>query len=98
KAAAVILGEALRAGATRVLEMDADDLQVLTFATEAGRWDLFLYDPMPGGSGLLSQLLDRWKEVRDRALETVAACPGACERSCYLCLRSYGNLAHHGVL
>jgi hypothetical protein len=68
--------------------MAPDDLQLLTFPTEDDLWDLFVYDPMPGGSGLLSQVLERWKEVRDRALETVAACPGQCERSCYLCLRS----------
>lgn len=95
---AVNLGEALRLGATRILEMAPDDLHLLTFPTEDGRWDLFVYDPMPGGSGLLSQVLERWKEVKDRGIETVAACPGQCERSCYLCLRSYGNVSYHGLL
>lgn len=98
KGDAVNLGEALRQGASRILEMDADDLHILTFPTEEERWDLFLYDPMPGGSGLLSQVLERWKEVRDAALDTVAQCKGQCERSCYECLRAYRNVFYHGIL
>ena len=44
--------EALRVGATRVLDMERDDLEILVVgkpATEAV--DAILYDPMPGGSG-----------------------------------------------
>jgi SOS-response transcriptional repressor LexA len=53
---------------------------------------------MPGGSGLLSQILERWKEVRDAGLETVAGCKGQCERSCYECLRIYRNVFYHALL
>lgn len=98
KGDAVNLGEALRQGASRILEMDLDDLHILTFPAEGDRWDLFIYDPMPGGSGLLSQILERWKEVRDAGLETVAGCKGQCERSCYECLRIYRNVFYHALL
>jgi len=98
RADAVNLGEAIRQGASRVLEMDPEDLHILVLPTSEEHWDLLLYDPMPGGSGLLSQILERWPEVRQAALETVTECKGQCERSCYECLRAYQNTAYHGIL
>jgi len=94
----VNLGEAVRQGASRVMEMDPEDLHILVLPTAEDRWDLLIFDPMPGGSGLLSQILERWQEVRAGALEIVGACKGQCERSCYECLRSYRNTYHHGIL
>jgi ATP-dependent helicase YprA (DUF1998 family) len=46
---------------------------------------VLLYDPMPGGSGLLDQLAERWEEVRDAALMLLTHCPSACESSCIDC-------------
>lgn len=69
---AASLAEALRLGAQQVLEMELDDLQVLLLVGEDEKQDLFLYDPMPGGSGLLTQLLQRWREVLDRHLAVKA--------------------------
>lgn len=60
--------------------------------------ELFLYDPMPGGSGLLNQVVEHWPRVREAALELCRRCPGGCEHSCYECLRSFWNAIHHGVL
>ena len=56
--------EALRLGAAEVLDMEVEDLQLLVVGQPGGRGlSLLLYDPMPGGSGLLDQMRDRWQEV-----------------------------------
>ena len=38
--------------------------------------DALLWDPMPGGSGLLDQLCERFAEVVEAAREVASACPG----------------------
>lgn len=88
--------ESMRMGAARVLDMEVEDLQLLALG-HAGedRVDVLLYDPMPGGSGLLEQLVGRWEEVRAAAIELVETCPGACERSCVDCLQTYRNRFYH---
>jgi len=95
---AVNLGEALKQGAARVLEMELTDLQLQALPRVDQRADLFLYDPMPGGSGLLPQMLDCWQEVVAAAQSLVHDCPSQCERSCYQCLKNYRNSMHHGIL
>ena len=89
--------EAVRRGASRVLEMDEEDLQILPLPSGEAM-ELFLYDPMPGGSGLLDQVRKNWTEVREAAMALCKECPGACETSCYECLRSYRNSYLHGKL
>jgi hypothetical protein len=88
--------ESLRMGAAHVLDMEVEDLQLIALG-QAGTdsVDVLLYDPMPGGSGLLEQLAQRWEEVRAAALELVKTCPGACERSCVDCLQTYRNRFYH---
>ena len=91
--------EGLRMGAARVLDMEIEDLQLLAIG-RAGedRCDILLYDPMPGGSGLLEHLAERWGEVVDAALELLRDCPSACERSCIDCLQTYRNRFYHEFL
>jgi ATP-dependent helicase YprA (DUF1998 family) len=93
------LVEAIRMGAARVLDMEVEDLQILALGhLGEDRCDVLLYDPMPGGSGLLEHLAQRWEEVRESAIELLAHCPGACESSCIDCLRTYRNRFYHEVL
>ena len=91
--------ESLRMGASRVLDMEVEDLQLLALG-HAGqdRVDVLLYDPMPGGSGLLEHLTERWEEVRTAALELVEQCPSACETACIDCLQTYRNRFYHEFL
>ncbi len=90
------LVEALRMGAARVLEMEIEDLQLLLLSrTGDDNFDLLLYDPMPGGSGLLQYMCARWDEVVAAALAIVGSCVGACERSCIDCLQTYRNRFYH---
>lgn len=90
------LMEALRMGAARVLDMEIEDLQITSIG-HAGddTIDVLLYDPMPGGSGLLEQLVLRWSEVRAAAIALVDGCACACERSCIDCLQTYRNRFYH---
>lgn len=99
------LAEALRAGMAEVLEMEREDLEVLVIGKPAEtRVDALLYDPMPGGSGLLEQAVERWPEVVEAARRIAEHCESACARSCIDCLQTFRNaffhnhLDRHGVL
>jgi hypothetical protein len=91
--------EAIRMGASRVLDMEVEDLQLLAIGRVGDdRCDVLLYDPMPGGSGLLEQLAARWDDVRRAALELLDGCPSACAASCIDCLQTYRNRFYHEYL
>ena len=93
------VAEALRMGAANVLEMEIEDLQIVSVAQPgAPNVDVLLYDPMPGGSGLLEQIVDRWPEVVAAALELVENCPAACGSSCPDCLQTFRNAWTHRYL
>ena len=88
--------EALRFGATRVLDMHMDDLQILVIGhVEREDVDALLWDPMPGGSGLLERLCERFGEVVQAAREVVANCPALCRSSCVDCLQTFRNAYYH---
>lgn len=90
------LAESLRLGAAQVLDMDRDDLEVLVVG-RAGAGDVtaYLYDPMPGGSGLLDQICARFEEVWKATHELVSTCTGACDRACVDCLLTFRNAFYH---
>jgi len=92
------LGELLKRAAAKVIEMEVEDLLTLIFNRKDEKVDLFVYDPMPGGSGLLKQIIDNWDEIRKAGLKIAEECPRNCETSCYECLRSYRNIYYHDVL
>jgi len=85
------LGEALLVGATRLLEMERNDLCLNIIGESDGSTSLFIYDTMPGGSGILNQIADNWLNVCNAAKDAVENCPNKCESSCYDCLRTYNN-------
>ncbi len=91
--------EALRIGATRILDMHVEDLQILVIG-EIGNEAVqgLLWDPMPGGSGLLDRLRDRFREVVEVAREVVEGCEGACVSSCIDCLQTFRNSYYHNRL
>jgi hypothetical protein len=88
--------EALRFAAARVLDMTMDDLQVLVLGhVDRDEVDALLWDPMPGGSGLLDQMCDRFEEIVAAATAVVNDCPSACEASCIDCLQTFRNGFYH---
>ena len=90
--------EGLRQGMLKSIEMDIDDLQLLLLPQSEDRCDALLYDPMPGGSGLLDQLVENWRDVVHDAIAHLEGCSRGCETSCYACLRRYRNMFHHPEL
>lgn len=98
EATAINIGESLRTAAARMLDMGPDDLQLLVVRKSETKLDLVVYDPMPGGSGLLDQMLGRWKELVATAKDLLAGCVQGCETACYACLKTFRNQFHHSVL
>ena len=98
EAEGINIGEALRTAATRLLDMGPDDLQLLLVRKPDDKLDLLIYDPMPGGSGLLEQMLSRWQELIATAKELLAGCTQGCETACYACLKTFRNQFHHDLL
>ena len=91
--------EALRFGAAQVLDMHSDDLQILVIGqTQKDAVDALLWDPMPGGSGLLERLRERFPEVVRAALAMVENCPALCQSSCIDCLQTFRNAYYHRFL
>ena len=76
--------------------MDRDDLEVLVIGQPGSdQATALLFDPMPGGSGLLQQIVARFKEVIDAASAVALGCSGGCERSCIDCLQTFRNAYYH---
>ena len=91
--------EALRLGATRVLDMHAEDLQILVIGhVDRETPDALLWDPMPGGSGLLNRLAERFEDIAGIAHEVVSNCAAGCSSSCIDCLQSFRNAYYHRFL
>ena len=57
--------------------------------------DVLLYDPMPGGSGLLEQMAERWPEVVAGARAIAEGCPADCATACVDCLYTFRNAFYH---
>jgi len=93
------VAETLRMGAAEVLEMEIEDLQILVIGKAGSvEVDALLYDPMPGGSGLLEQMTDRWDEVVAAAKAVAEDCPSVCETACVDCLYMFRNSFYHTYL
>ncbi|MBV8558450.1 MAG: DUF1998 domain-containing protein, partial [Planctomycetaceae bacterium] len=98
EAEGINIGEALRTAATRLLDMGPDDLQLLLVRKPDDKLDLLIYDPMPGGSGLLEQMLSRWQELVATAKQLLAGCTQGCDTACYACLKTFRNQFYHDLL
>lgn len=65
-------------------------------STEGPAARLIFYDTLPGGTGYLRRLQERFGDIAARAHEHLAACE--CERSCYRCLKEFWNQRDHALL
>ncbi len=98
KSDAYNLGEALRIGARNLLDMDENDLQLMLLPQEDESYHVGIYDPMPGGSGLLEKMIARWEELIQAAINVLSQCPSGCEKACYTCMKTYRNQFYHTIL
>jgi hypothetical protein len=53
---------------------------------------------MPGGSGLLEQMLSRWRELVATAKQLLAGRTQGCDTACYACLKTFRNQFYHDLL
>jgi SOS-response transcriptional repressor LexA len=91
--------ESLRMAAAQVLDMTLEDLQIQVIGhVDRDEVDAVLWDPMPGGSGLLDQICERFAEIVVAARAIVEGCPSACEASCIDCLQTFRNSFSHKYL
>lgn len=90
------LGETLRLAGSLVLDMEPDDLQLLVIPQPGDvKVDLIIYDPMPGGSGLLKQMIEKWSALVRAGITLVETCPSVCDSSCTDCLQRFRNAFYH---
>ena len=88
--------EAIRMGTAHVLDMHLEDLQVLVIGhVDRDDVDGVLWDPMPGGSGLLEQIRENFSRVVAAATDITANCPSLCEHSCIDCMQTFRNGYYH---
>lgn len=95
---AINLAEGIRMAASICLEMEMDDVQILMLPKEGGLADALVYDPMPGGSGLIDQMIDQWATIVEMGITSLKSCSNQCETSCYDCMRTYRNSFYHKEL
>lgn len=91
----VTLAEALRAGAGRLLELEADELGVFARKSHdsSSVEQIVFYETVPGGAGYLEEMAERLPEVAQAAQEALYG--HDCVKACYLCLKHYRNQPQH---
>jgi len=94
---AINFAESIRIGASILLEMDREDLKILLLPQSSEDFNIFVYDQMAGGSGLLDQIIERWTAICEAALEALD-CSNQCLESCYRCMKTYRNMTFHKEL
>lgn len=96
---AYTLTEGIRFAAAEILDMELNDLQILILGRHGEEaFDALLYDPMPGGSGLLEKICENFSAILAKAREIAATCSSLCERSCIDCFQTYRNSFYHAHL
>ncbi|RMG34078.1 MAG: DEAD/DEAH box helicase [Methanobacteriota archaeon] len=90
--------EGILIGISNSLESNREDFDYFVFSTPEEQLNGILFDPMKGGSGILEQLIEKWINVIDSAIEKLMDCGNACETSCYACMKTYWNQPIHDLL
>ena len=91
--------EAVRMATAQLLDMHLEDLHTLVIGhVDRDDVDGILWDPMPGGSGLLQQLQANFQQIIQVARDIADGCPSACEHSCIDCLQTFRNGFYHKYL
>ncbi|MBW2703779.1 MAG: DEAD/DEAH box helicase [Deltaproteobacteria bacterium] len=97
-ASAANLFESIRIGARYVLDMGANEIDGEVICDEHGDHHALLYDPMPGGSGFLPQIIEYWDAVCEAAQKALENCASKCDKACYSCMKHFRNQQDHAVL
>lgn len=97
--ALLTLGEGIVLAASRVLDIDSQELSVgyrIVHNQNLGNYvDLYLFDNLSGGAGYSYVAGKRIKEIIKETFNVLGNCVNNCESSCYKCLRNYQNQMKH---
>lgn len=94
------VSDALVLAASRHLDIDTGEFsagyRIIPNASGSGlAADLYLFDTLSGGAGYADQAGQAIDAILGRTLKELEECPRSCDRSCYDCLRHYGNQHWH---
>jgi len=100
------IGEALVLAASRVLDIDYNELlsgyRILPLQSKDSKQlyqaDVYLFDTLSGGAGYSHVAGEVLPDIIKTAREILLQCENDCETSCYKCLRHYSNQFYHGQL
>ncbi len=85
--------------ATPVLGIPTDDVDgTLRPLPDGGGIALIIFDAVPGGAGYVQRIHEELPRLINQARKIVDECTCASNASCYGCLRTYRNQAHHDTL
>ena len=97
--AILTLGEGLVLAASRVLDIDSQELSVGYRIIHDENYDsfvdLYLFDTLSGGAGYSYVAGERIDEIIDETFIVLTECVNQCDSSCYKCLRNYQNQMKH---
>lgn len=93
---ALNLKEAVLNRARAVLDMGEMELEGFVNPIGENSFWAVLYDPTPGGSGLLPQILHYWEHIVGHGIKFLSSC--ICKQSCYSCMKNYSNQPYHDLL
>lgn len=91
----VTVAEALLAGASNLLELEAFELAAFVRPASVGdpAEQIVIYETVPGGAGYVEEMARRLPEVAAAAQRRLYG--HVCSKACYLCLKHYRNQRWH---
>ena len=90
------LAYAMQKGLCAMLEVEAQEIGVSLRSRSNATTEIILYDQTPGGAGFVREARNNLDRVIEEAIRICKSCQ--CDKSCYDCLKDYGNQSFHEKL